>query len=82
MIIPDLNHIGLWPINRKNEIASPGLFLTPDEFHDMVEKSFSAHRFSAGFLDYIFDITAGHVSAAKEILGVVSRHSVSPLHQT
>jgi hypothetical protein len=57
-----------------------GLLLTQDEFHAFVEKLFSGHRFDDQFLDGIYDLTAGHVGACRDVLRIVQAHHVSDTH--
>lgn len=76
MILPELNRVGLQPVDHGDGIAPAGLFLTSDEFNDMVQKKFPAGRFKTDFLDYVFRMTAGQAGAIEELLRVVLAHNV------
>ena len=72
--------VGLHPTDYGDGIAV-GLLLTKAEFLDFVTKKFSGHRFDKAFLDSIYDLTAGHVGACKDVLNIIQAHDVSPYTQ-
>jgi hypothetical protein len=77
MIIPDHSRVDLRPIDHGDGITPAGLFLTTDEFADVVGKRDPKQRFEKEFLDYVFRVTAGHVGAVTDLLWIVSAHDVS-----
>lgn len=72
MIIPNPQRIHLRRVNHGDGIAPVGLFLTKEEFDDIVKRGYSTHQFGRDFLDFIFNITAGHVGAIKDMLRIVN----------
>jgi hypothetical protein len=63
MVVEDHCHVSLQPVDHGDGIPPAGLFLMPDEFADMVGRSFPTERFEAAFLCYVFRVTAGHTGA-------------------
>jgi len=76
MIIPGHQHVALRPIDHGDGIASSGLFLTEEEFADMVQKG-SPGRFASNFLAFVLSVTAGHPGAVEDLLQIVLAHDVS-----
>ena len=76
MIIPGRQHVALRPIDHGDGIASSGLFLTEEEFADMVQKG-SPGRFASNFLAFVLSVTAGHPGAVEDLLQIVLAHDVS-----
>jgi hypothetical protein len=77
MIIPDRYRIELRPIDHGDGVTPAGLFLTTDEFADVVGKKYPTERFEQDFLDYVLRVTAGHVGAVTDLLEIVYGHDVS-----
>jgi hypothetical protein len=77
LMIPDRYRIDLRPINHGDGVTPAGLFLTTDEFADVVGKRYPTGRFEKDFLDYVLRVTAGHVGAVTDLLGIVYGHDVS-----
>ena len=58
--------------------SSPvGLLLTKAEAEGVVKKKFPVHRFDESLLEYVYDLTSGHVGDYCDALEVVKKHSVS-----
>lgn len=77
MVVPDHMRISLRPVDHKDGINPAGLFLTMDEFVDMVGKPFPERPFEGDFLDYVFSVTTGHTGAVTDLLAAVEAHEVS-----
>jgi hypothetical protein len=74
--IPDHRRVSLWPVDHKDGITPAGLFLTAEEFTDVVVKAYPTGPFEEDFLDYVLLFTAGHVGAVTDLLAAVRAHSV------
>jgi hypothetical protein len=77
MVVPDCARVGLRSIDHGDGVTPAGLFLTTDEFADMIRKKYPTGRFKKDFLDYVFRVTAGHAGAVFDLLRVVWAHDVS-----
>jgi hypothetical protein len=72
------NHtISLRPIDHQDELPPAGLFLSADEFSEMVKVAFPNGRFTEDFLDHVLHLTAGHAGAVHDILRIVMDDAVS-----
>jgi hypothetical protein len=78
---PDKQRVDLRPVDHKDGISPVGLFLTEEEFDDIVNRWMKDHRFSQDFLRFVFEITAGHVGATEDMLRIVKARDVSLLCQ-
>jgi hypothetical protein len=56
--------------------SSVGLLLTREESDGVVKKKFPDHRFDESLLQYVYDLTSGHVGAYCDALEVVKEHGV------
>ncbi|TDL20257.1 hypothetical protein BD410DRAFT_899617 [Rickenella mellea] len=54
--------------------VSIGLFLSRREFNSLISRSGNYDVFDATFLDYIYDVTNGHVGACCDVLRAVQKH--------
>ncbi|KIM32923.1 hypothetical protein M408DRAFT_313176 [Serendipita vermifera MAFF 305830] len=75
MIVPLRQNVSLRPIDHEDEIVPAGLFLTSNEFTDMVQKKFPAGHFAGEFLDGALHFTAGHAGAVCRLLQAVLAHN-------
>src|SRR5258706_6248072 len=57
--------------------SSVGLLLTEEEAEGVVKKKFPDHRFDKSLLEYVYDLTSGHVGVYCDALEVVGKDSVS-----
>jgi len=58
--------------------SSPvGLLLMEEEMEGVAKKRFPNHRFDKSLLDYVYNLTSGHVGACCDALEVVRKHDVS-----
>ena len=73
MRVQDEQHVGL-----ARGLSSPvGLLLMEEEIEGVVKKRFPNHRFDKSLLDYVYNLTSGHVGAYCDTLEVVKKHDVS-----
>lgn len=77
MVVEDHCRVSLQPVDHGDGIPPAGLLLMPDEFADMVGRSFPTERFEADFLRYVFRVTAGHTGAVRDLLRIVMADDVS-----
>ena len=56
---------------------SVGLLLTEEEAEEIVKIKFPDHRFDKSLLNYVYDLTSGHVGAYCDALEVIKKHGVS-----
>lgn len=68
ILIPESRRIGLWPIDHDNGLPSVGLFLSRDEYPAIASNGVANHHFDSTFLEWVYEITAGHVGAFVDIL--------------
>jgi hypothetical protein len=57
--------------------SSVGLLLTREESEGVAKKKFPDHRFDESLLEYVYNLTSGHVGAYCDALEVVKEHGVS-----
>ena len=57
---------------------SVGLLLTEEEAEGVAKIKFPDHRFDKTLLDYVYNLTTGHVGAYCDALEVIKKHGVSP----
>ncbi|PVF96565.1 hypothetical protein CPB86DRAFT_498921 [Serendipita vermifera] len=72
MVVPDAQQVSLRPVDHQDGIRPVGLLFTSEEFDDVVKARYPNNRFSQDLLKFIFDITAGHIGAIKDMLEAVA----------
>lgn len=77
IVIPEQKRVTLRPIDHKDGITQAGLLFTQEEFEDVIEAKHPNHRFSQDFLEFIFEVTAGHIGAVIDMLEMVESNDVS-----
>lgn len=81
MALENAQRIDLQAVDYRDKCGSAGLFLTKEEFDDVAKISFPKNRFSAQFLENIFNSTAGHTGAVNDMLDIALKSSVSLQHR-
>ena len=77
--IPLRNKVTLRPIDHKDGTTPIGLFLTHSEFDSFVEKlskTLPFASFDETFYDWVYNVTAGHVGAARDVINYTARQTV------
>ena len=77
MVVPTSQIISLRPVDHQDELPPGGLFLSADEFSDMIKVAFPNGHFAADFLDHVLHLTAGHAGAVHDMLRIVMDDTVS-----
>ena len=75
MFIKKPQMVTLAPIDHNDGLKPVGLYLTRREFDEILEL-LNCH-FDPECLDYIFDISSGHVGAMRDVINVISCDDVS-----
>ena len=81
--IPLRNKVTLRPIDHKDGTAPIGLFLTHSEFESFAEKlsrTLPLARFDKTFYDWVYNVTAGHVGAARDVIHYTASQTVCRLN--
>ena len=73
MRVLEERHVGLAHSQR----SPVGLLLMEGEIEGVMKKRFPNHQFDKSLLDYVYDLTSGHVGAYCDTLEVVKKHDVS-----
>ena len=74
--------VNIRPVLHNDGLPSVGVFLTWDEFNDLICRKYSSseHHFHPKFLEEVFKLTVGHVGAIIDFLSVITAHDVGFCH--
>lgn len=75
LLVPKNRRVGLWPVNHNDGLPPVGLLISRDEYPFIADKSVRKHHFDTTFLEWVFNITAGHAGAVVNILKFASVQS-------
>jgi hypothetical protein len=77
----DTQRITLRAVPQQDGLPSVGLFLSREEFEDLVQKMYpkQLYHFHSSVFEAIYNLTVGHVGAIHDSISVVLNHPVCPI---